>query len=158
MTPPDAESRLATLSLLLQEISAELRSRRDPEHLYTAALIGALGAVAWGVATIATVEALTKTVFWQHPALVGAFACLVMSIGVWLKVQREHNGYVNLRKDHVRIAALVASAAGIEQSELSQGLRQDQIAGNGHLYSGIVIASSAVASFLFCLSIWFART
>ena len=157
MAPPDAESRLAALMLLLQEVSAELRSRRDPEHLYTAALIGALGAVAWGVATIATTEIVKNVPYWRHPALVGALACLMMSVGVWIKVKREHSVYVQLRRDHVRLAGLVASAAGLNQSELSEGLQEGQAAGKGYRYSGVVIALSASASFLFCLSIWLVK-
>ena len=49
MTEEDKE-KLASYRLLMAEISAEIRSRRDPELIFTAAVVGALGAVAWGVA------------------------------------------------------------------------------------------------------------
>jgi hypothetical protein len=41
-------SEQTLLLTLLSEVTNELRSRRDPEHLYTAAAIGGFGAVTWG--------------------------------------------------------------------------------------------------------------
>ena len=58
-------------SKLLSEISAELRSRRDPEHLYTAASVGAFGAVAWGVAALGAGQPQFVPMSPTHPALVG---------------------------------------------------------------------------------------
>jgi hypothetical protein len=72
---------------MLQEVVAELRSRREPEHLYTAALV----AVARGVATIASIKGADKIPFCRHPAIAGAFACLIIAIAVWLKVNRERD-------------------------------------------------------------------
>jgi hypothetical protein len=48
-------SREDILLAMLTELGQQERSRRDPEHIFTAAVIGAFGAIAWGVATIATV-------------------------------------------------------------------------------------------------------
>ena len=157
MPHPNAESRLSALSILLQEVSAELRARRDPEHLYIAAIVGALGAVAWGVATIATVTDCTLIPWFRHPALVGALACVVMAFGVWVKVQREHRVYAKLRTEHVRLAAMVAIEAGIQQSELPVGLRCNATAGKGYLYSVLVIVTSVFASVFFCIAVWLSR-
>jgi hypothetical protein len=157
VSPPDEQTRLSAISLLLQEVGTELRSRREPEHLYTAALVGALGAVAWGAATIATVQNVETIPFWKHPAIVGAFACVVIAVAVWIKVRKEHKGYVELRGEHIRLAGLFATQAGLEQDQLPAGLRTGTVSGNGHVYSGIVIFASAIASFAFCIAVWAAR-
>ena len=156
MAPPDPESRLGALSMLLQEVGAELRARREPEHLYTAALVGALGAVAWGVATIASVPGAKTIPWWRHPALAGALVCTIFAVAVWFKVRREHDQYIDLRADQVRIAGLVGEVAAVKQDELPAGLRTGGKAGSGYLYSAAVIAASAVAAIYFCVSVWLA--
>lgn len=156
MAPPDPESRLGTLSMLLQEVGAELRARREPEHLFTAALVGALGAVAWGVATIASVPGAKMIPWWRHPALAGALSCALFAAGVWFKVKREHGLYVGLRAEQARIAGLVAELAGVKQEDVPEGLRTGSTAGAGYLSSAGVIAASATAAIVFCVSVWLA--
>jgi hypothetical protein len=157
VSPPDEQSKLAALSLLLQEVGAELRSRREPEHLYTAALIGALGAVAWGVATIATIGGISRILWWKHPAIVGASACWLIALAIWAKVKREHKEYAKLRAEHVRLAAQFATQAGLEQKQLPVGLQSGGGSGDGYVYSGVVILASALAASLFCITVWLTR-
>jgi hypothetical protein len=157
MAPPDEQSRLTAISLLLQEVGTELRSRREPEHLYTAALVGALGAVAWGAATIATMQNVERIPFWKHPAIVGAFACVVIAAAVWIKIRREHKVYVELRGEQIRLAGLFAAQAGLAPDQLPAGLRTGAVSGNGHLHSGVIVFASAIASFAFCIAVWAAR-
>ena len=151
--PPDDSSRLAALTFLLQEVGTEIRSRRDPEHLYTAALVGALGAIAWGVATIATITD-KQIPFWRHPALIGVLACVLMAWSVWCKVKREHEIYAELRLEQVRLVNLWVSVSGVQEKEIPPGLRIGSAAGRGHTYSGRIIGVSALVSSLFCLAVW----
>jgi len=149
--------RVSALSVLFQDIGSEVRARRDPEYLYTAATIGALGALAWGVATIATVQGAGGIPSWRHPAVAGAVASLMLTWAVWQKIQREHGIYVALRAEQLRIAGLLAEATGVSQEELPTGLRLGVTAGAGHRASGVVIGSTCAATVLFCLSIWLLR-
>jgi len=149
--------RVSTLSILFQDICAEVRARRDPEYVYTAATIGALGAVAWGVATIATVQGVESVPPWRHPAMAGAVASVLLTWAVWKKIQREHGIYVLLRAEQVRIAGLLAAETGVQQGELPSGLRLGISVGAGHRASGLVIGSTCLATVLFCLSIWLLR-
>lgn len=148
------KARAATLSVLFQDICSEIRARRDPEYVYTAATVGALGAVAWGIATIASVQGIDSVPPWRHPALAGAVASLMLTWAVWEKIRREHRIYVDLRAEQVRLAGLLAASTGVQQAELPSGLRTGITAGAGYRASGLVIGSACAATVLFCLSVW----
>lgn len=141
------------LSDLFQNLCAELRARRDAEHLYTAALVGALGAVSWGVATLATTSS-SAAPYWRHPALAGALACFLMAAGVLAKIYREHTVYVRLRLEQVTLVTLFAASAGVPEKELPVGLRPGGKAGKGYRYSCAIVILSTIGAIYFCLTVW----
>jgi hypothetical protein len=142
-------------SLLLQELGDEIRRRREPEHLYTAAAVGAFGAVAWGVATIATVQNANMSPVYLHPAIVAAVGCILLAFALIAKVVREHRRYARLRREQIRIANWLADAcSGSFHHQLPPGLQNGATAGCGYLGSILVIVSSAGLAAAFCVSVW----
>ena len=144
------------LLLLLQQIGDETRSRRDPEHLYTAAALGAIGAVAWGVATIGTITGMGNKSFLMHPAIAGGIVCLVMAFVVCAKTYKEHTTYRNLRDEQITLIARVAEATGVNQDQLSKGLRVGFKVGRGYLFSMAVVVIPALAAVWFCYTVYLA--
>ena len=141
------------LILLLQEIGAEVRSRREPEHLFTAAAVGAMGAIAGGSGAVATVDALASVPFWQHPALLGAVSCVVICVAIVVKTERENRVYRAARSEQLRLYKLFAQEHGLLQSELPHGLRTTAQVGRGHWYSSAVVIAATLGATAFCLSV-----
>lgn len=141
--------------MIFAELSEEIRSRREPEHLYTAAAIGAFGAIAWGVATIATVTTNKNPVaFYQHPALVAAGACVILTVAVIAKIVREHKKYVDLRREQIKLAQSLAESCSFDRSNLPPGLHVGKESGPGYLWSTGVVVCAAVGAIAFCVSVW----
>lgn len=89
-TLPSSPSDHKDLQLnLLTELSAALRGRSEPEHLYTAAALGGFGAVAWGVAALQPEKYLSKAIY-QRPGGVAALGTLLVATAIVLKICREH--------------------------------------------------------------------
>jgi hypothetical protein len=147
-------ARIQVLGVLLQEHGNEIRSRRDPEHIYTAAFVGAVGALAWGVATIGTISRLALVPWWRHPAIFGALGCMVMAFFVIRKIRREYRVHLKLRGEQNVLARSLAQAAGIDQSELPQGLQSLDEVGLGHHFSIWIVVVAAFTAGAFCLSVW----
>jgi len=117
-----------------------------------------LGVIAACVATLSATSNLTNTSWWKHPALLGAVVAIVVPVAVWLKIQREHKLlYAPLRQEQIGLTAHLSTQAGLQQSDLPAGLRRGSAAGAGYRYSGIVLAASAIGTFLFCLAVWAIR-
>jgi len=148
------DRRIQGLAIFLQDHGQEIRSRRDPEHIYTAALVGAVGALAWGVATVGAIFPSASIPWWRHPAIVGAIACLVMASFVTLKIIREYRVHLILRKEQVRLASLLADETGVLRPEVPAGLQSTSGVGLGHQLSITIIMVTAVSAGLFCVSIY----
>jgi hypothetical protein len=152
--PSSADSsRMVALTALLAEVSAETRSRRDPEYLYTAASVGAFGAVAWGVAALTTGREAWSP---AHPALIAAVGILAIAFAVVVKVVREHRLYVGLRREQVRVAKLLTATAGFQEGILPPGLKASGD-GPGHWFSVAIVLVAAVSTSGFCFAIWAGR-
>ena len=149
-------SEQTLLLALLSQITDELRARRDPEHLYTAAAIGGFGAVAWGVATVATTPGAKGLPFYVHPAIAGALGTLVVALAVIRKILREHKKYQDLSTQKIRISGLIQKAFSIPEDYLPVGLKSP--AGRGDLWSVLVVAAAGVAAIWFCVTIWLSAT
>ena len=150
--------RIDFLLLLLQQMGDETRARRDPEHLYTAAALGGIGAVAWGVATIGTIQGFAAKAFFLHPAIVGGILCLTMACVVCYKTYREHKVYRDLRKEQIALVALLARETHVTQAQLSVGLREGFVVGNGYRVSMAVVVLPALIAMWFCFSIYWSVT
>lgn len=149
------EAKLASYRLMVAEISAEIRSRRDPELMFTAAVVGALGAVAWGVAATASLNAIKGLPLYQHPAIVGALAVVLMAAPVLFRIMRENRLYRALRAEQLRINCEFARLSGMAEDELPAGLRSSgDLKGSGVWYSTAIVSSSTIGAFLFCLSVY----
>lgn len=154
MTEEDKE-KLASYRLMVAEISAEIRARREPELMFTAAVVGALGAVAWGVAATASLNAIRDLPLWQHPAIIGALAVLLMAGPVLARILRENRLYRELRKEQLRINGEFARLSGLAEEELPTGLRSTgETKGSGVWYSAGIVILSTIGAMLFCLSIY----
>ena len=106
------EMRANAFAVLLQDHGTELRARRDAEHLYTAAHVGATGAVAWGVATVGTIPAAANMPWYAHPAFFGALGSVLLAFAVYRKIMRENSIHVELRRQQRNLAALFAAESG----------------------------------------------
>jgi hypothetical protein len=146
--------RSTALEHLLQEIGNELRSRREPEHIFTASAIGAMGAIAGGTAAVATVPALASAPIWQHPAIIGAATCFLIGLSIVAKTERENRVYRAARLEQTRLYALFAKEHALLNSELPKGLRLDAKAGRGHWFSSAIVIAATVGSLSFCLAVW----
>ena len=152
-TPPGTPDE-QTLRQLVTELGAELRARRDPEHLYTVAVVGAFGAVAWGVAALA---GSGRTSIWLFDASIVAAAGIVfVAAVVHRKISREHSLYAELRQEQRRVLGLLASEMKFGVSTYPQGMYSG-VAGPGHKYSLRVGWGSAAAAVAFCLAVFFSK-
>lgn len=154
MTEEDKE-KLASYRLLMAEISAEIRSRRDPELIFTAAVVGALGAVAWGVAATASLNAVRALPWYQHPAIVGAIVVVLMAAPVLTRIVRENRLYRDLRQEQLRISCEFARLSGMTEAELPPGLRSTALTqGPGVWYSAAIVCLTSLGALIFCWSIY----
>ena len=160
---------LEVLLALNVELQTELRARRDSEHLYTAAFIGASGAVAWGVATIATVQGSEFSLV--HPAIAGLLMIWLMAVAIAIKSYREHLVHRSLRAQVDKIgASLQAKSPNLDTiwpHHLMSSEDKKRIIGTGKaidhrvlkitglVYSLVVIVLTSVGATLFCLAIYF---
>jgi MFS family permease len=147
-------TRVAALEHILQEIGNEVRSRREPEHAFTAAAVGALGAIAAGTAAVATVPGLAAAPAWRHPAVVGAVACVLIAIAILFKIERENRVYRAARAEQVSLYAKFAAECGLKNFELPKGLQSAAIVGKGHWFSAAIVLVAALGSASFCLAVW----
>jgi hypothetical protein len=147
-------SKEDVLVAMLAELGQEERSRRDPEHIFTAAVIGAFGAIAWGVATIATVTIQQPVRWFQHPAIVAAAGCFVLAVAVIAKIVREHAVYCDIRREQVAIAHKLANLCGLDVAELPRGFQLVDEARPGYWLSINLVFWAALAAVLFCISVW----
>lgn len=152
---PDDNNPQTFRQLLFTDLGEEIRSRREPEHLYTAAAIGAFGAVTWGIATIATVSPSKPVSFFWHPAFVAIVACVVLSGVVISKIVREHRNYTVLRREQISIAQSLAKSCGFEINNLPKRLQPGSEDGIGYMWSIVVVVGAAIGAILFCFSILF---
>jgi hypothetical protein len=144
-------TKIEVLVALLSDMGSEVRSRREPESILTAAFVAASGAVAWGVAALNVKDSIA---WCFHPAVVGALGIIFLAIAMIMKIKREYRTYEKARAEQGRLAEQLVELLGEDKSMLPEGLA-DPVARSGHRYSiGIVIAAGVAAS-LFCLSIYF---
>ena len=142
---------IEVLVALLAEIGAEVRSRREPEFILTAAFVAASGAIAWGVAALANAN---TRLWWSHPAIVGALGIFIIGAAVVFKIIREHGIYKKARETQGGLAKKLDDRLPEKTSLLYEDLKNPKV-GPGHWFSiGIVIAAGAAAA-SFCLSIYF---
>ena len=148
---PAAPSDHKDLQLsLFTELSAALRARSEPEHLYTAAALGGFGAVAWGVAALQPEKYSSKAMY-QRPAGVAALGTLLVATAIVMKICREHKKFAEIKKEQARIAAQIASLPGA--AEIIPKSMLSPIAGKGYIWSLVVVIAAAGAAILFCLSL-----
>lgn len=151
----EKQEQIAAYRLLVSEISAEIRSRRDPEHIFTAAVVGALGAVAWGVAATASLSSVCHLPTLQHPAVVGIATILLMAGPVLSRIIRENGLYRALRREQVRINTHYIKLVGLSETDLPPGLRSNgETNGKGYWFSSAIVILSTIGTLLFCLSIY----
>jgi hypothetical protein len=147
-------NKAAALEHILQEIGNEVRSRREPEHAFTAAAVGALGAIAAGTAAVATIPALATVPAWRHPAIVGAFACVLIAIAILIKIERENRVYREARAEQIRLYAAFAAEYGLDNGELPKGLQSTATVRKGHWFSAAIVLVAALGSSGFCVAVW----
>lgn len=156
-TSTDTPNQQGILQMLFQHVTEELRSRRQPEYIYTAAAVGAFGAIAWGVATLATLQIGVPN--WRHPALTGIIAIVMIAIPVIIKIRREHSHYIVLRKEQVDLIGTMAQECKLDEEMIPTGLKKSSIiVGRGHLLSIFIVTGAGLGATLFCASIWLLRT
>ena len=143
------------VSVLLQEVGNEIRSRRDPEHTYTAAALGAFAAIVGGVAAVTALANVSAVPFWRHPALIGAAVCAVLAFLVIRKIERESGIYADLRQAQFKLVELLAASAGLKADDIPPGLKATAPKPEGHHYSSQLIGGTAAASFVFCTAVWY---
>ena len=145
--PRQSNGRNTVLLGFLSELGNDLRSRSEPEFVYTAAAIASFGAVSWGVAALRA-AGTTGT-----EPLVAAGGVLILAVAVISKIWREHGVYMKMRTDIVRIAQELAETVDVTQ-ELIPGRLQRVGPGRGFLLSIFVVAMGALAAIAFCLSVY----
>jgi hypothetical protein len=146
----DTTQQGVTLALF-QHVTDELRSRRQPEYAYTAAAVGAFGAIAWGVAALVALSNPVPT--WRHPAIAGIVTVLLIAFPVIVKILQEHKNYVQLREDQQRLAKEMVVAYGLDLSWLPAPLRPAGKIGDAHRWSVGIVLGAGVGAVLFCLAV-----
>jgi hypothetical protein len=163
MTTPDTpslpKSRPTTadhkdvLLVLLKELGDALRSRSEPEHLYTAAAVGGFGAVAWGVAALQPDKYLSRP-FYLRPAWLAAVGIFIVAAFIVKKIRREHGIYAEAKKEQARIGAILSSLEGATGIIPEYMLKE--VAGPGYKGSQRIVITAAAVAACFCLSLaWF---
>lgn len=136
--------RRETLLFLFKETCDELRARRAPEYSYVAASVAAFGAVAWGVATLASVS--------KKSCLAGSVAALgtLLIAGlVVIKILKEHGHYKKLREKQVHLFSGLKEGITLKDEEIYKSWI-DNKAGLGHLWSILIVGGAAVVAAFFC--------
>jgi hypothetical protein len=147
---PSQISDHQVLVALLADVGNELRSRRDPEHLYTAASVGAFGAVAWGVSTLAAAHIQGSR--WGQPPFVAAAGVVALALVVSRKIYRVHQDYVGLRAYQGQLARALCESLHVGHDAFPRSMLSGK-AGSGHWGSILVVAVAALAAVWFCLSL-----
>jgi len=143
------------LLTVFTDLANELRSRREPEHLYTAAAIGSFGAIAWGVAALAAAQGKSSFYPLLHTAFVAALGSVIVEILVILKIKREHREYAKLREHLGEISRRLPRACGLPaEYDLPLGLTSGET-GPGYTGSVRIVEGAAFAAVIFCLAVWF---
>lgn len=149
--PPMTPQELITAQLsLLSEYGNDLRARSQPEYLYTAASLGAFGAVSWGVAAMSPTVYVSSD-WWARPPIVAAAGIFVVAVSVLAKIWREHTNYGMVKA--YRAAVANGLAAVPELKPLIAGTYTNRIAGRGAHVSGGMVILAGVSSIAFCLSV-----
>lgn len=146
------KAKIDALIALLSQMSEEVRSRREPEYILTAAFVAASGAVAWGVASLANIRTGSE---WFHPAFAGAILISSLAVTIMIKIIREHRTYKGDREEQGRLANILIDQIDKDFSILPNGLKQPIKVRFGHIYSLVIIAVAGLSAALFCLSIYF---
>lgn len=136
----------------LQDLGEEVRKRRDPEYIYTAAAVGSFGAVSWGVASLSTATSQRVVSGWATPASVAAIGTGLLAAAVIHKIYRDHDAYAGLRNEQVKIAGLLATKLGVNVKDLPKQYREVG-RGLGYLWSMAVVLVAAIGAVAFCLSV-----
>lgn len=139
---PDKEFLLA----LYKDQGDELRSRSQAEHLYTAAALGAFGAVSWGVAGL------------PGKSCASAIAGLVAAAGVFFvaetvikKITGDHGNYALAKKARADISKRLTGL--VNCADLIPEGAQDANTGPGYLDSIKIVHVSRWAAIAFCVAI-----
>jgi hypothetical protein len=141
-----ANSREALITLF-NDIREELRSRREAEYLYTAAVIAAYGAVIWGMAVIASsTRAMHDIPLYVHPATYAAFGCVILAKVVIDKIRSDHENYKKIFTDMTNIYQELLSSF-----KLIDHLKFPPEAGLGFRGSVKIVIGGALAAILFCI-------
>jgi hypothetical protein len=138
-------SDTSLLQSLLTDLTVELRARREPEYLYTAAALGSFGAVAWGVAALSSTKTLGGRPWWIHPAVVASVGTIPVAAAVITKIIIEHSHYKGLREELARISGYIADALAKQPNVLPTGLVSPEPR-KGYLWSICVVGVSALAA------------
>ena len=141
--------------VLLQELGSEIRSRRDPEHTYTAAALGSFAAIVGGVAAVTALANVSAVPFWRHPALIGAVVCAVLSVLVVRKIERECVIYAALRQEQFKLVEMLREDANLKAEQIPAGLKSSAPTPSGHSYSTSLVNGAAIAAGAFCLAVWY---
>jgi hypothetical protein len=139
------------LFALFEDLSEEIRKRRDPEYIFAAAAVGSFGAVSWGVASLSTSSSRYASFNWRSPAVVAAFSVGVLAVAVIFKIFKDHSVYVELRKEQIRIAAILATHLAAGSDMLPDRYRRCG-SSRGFLWSIFIVISAALGAIAFCLS------
>lgn len=134
--------------IILEDLLAERRSRREPEHLLVGASIAYAAAVVWGVASLATLDNRCTLIFAGVVTMVGSLLIMITSL---MKVWRSHQSYANNQRRIARMSTLV-KLKSFETNELSplQDLYTDKL-GDGVWYSIAIICVAYLVAATFSL-------
>lgn len=150
-TPVSGFSEDKILPTLFAQITDELRSRRQAEYIYTAAALGAFGATAWGVATLAVYHPQHPSTFLHHPIGAAALGSVLIALAVNGKILSDHCKYAKMMKDLKTYSDRIASAFRIDY--LSKGLKEGK-SGLGFLWSMAIVLAGGILAVWFCCSSW----
>jgi hypothetical protein len=91
------------LQFILNDVLQERRSRREPEHALTAAMVAYTSAVIWGVATLATSSNSSPITMCIAASItaVGSFAICAV---ICAKIRHSHDNY---RKNQIALYGLI---------------------------------------------------
>lgn len=139
--------QLDLLLVLLKEQGDELRSRSQPELLYTAAAIGSFGAVTWGVAALPNSNFPGRLM--SHPAALAAMGVFVVACVLIAKMCRDHIKHGYAKATRARVCDHLASIAGF--GDLIPNALKIETLGPGYRGSVLLVAAAAMSSIVFCV-------
>jgi hypothetical protein len=137
---------------MIPELNASLISKSQAEYLYTAASIGGFGAVSWGVGALRDGTAAP----FFHPAIVALVGIAAVAASVIYKIFHDHKLYIDNQLLIVSLRRELSARLG-GPTWLPDGLLHEETHTpfpSGYFVSILVICASALASGLFCLSIY----